>query len=124
MAVCRKRSTNSAPEALSISYFTGRPPAGISMRTFTSPGGLRPAGICDKSMSGLLLVAGLRAGVAAVTRGGARRTAGLDGNGRNENGLFGKHAVLLPLRGTAPDARLPRSVAVGVISQHGGYRGN
>src|SRR5665213_285511 len=50
MAVCRKRSTNSAPLALSISYFTGNPPAGISMSTFTSFGGLRPAGIFEISM--------------------------------------------------------------------------
>src|ERR1700742_3141997 len=50
MAVCRKRSTNNAPLALSISYFTGRPPAGISIRTFTSFGGLRPAGICKRSI--------------------------------------------------------------------------
>src|SRR5215467_10245577 len=31
MAVCRKRSTMSAPVALSSSYFTGAPPSGISI---------------------------------------------------------------------------------------------
>src|SRR5215470_3322307 len=50
MAVCRKRSTNSAPDSLSISYFTGSPPSGISMIAFTSQGGLRPIGIFEMSM--------------------------------------------------------------------------
>src|SRR6185437_4833515 len=47
IAVCRKRSTCSAPEALSISYFTGAPPCGISTITLISSGGLRPMAICS-----------------------------------------------------------------------------
>src|SRR6516225_5415911 len=42
MAVCRKRSTYSAPEFLSNSYLTGTPPYGISMKAWISFGGLRP----------------------------------------------------------------------------------
>src|SRR5208282_1302027 len=50
MAVCRKRLTNSAPETLSSSYFTGTPPCGISTSTLMSSGGLRPGGIFETSM--------------------------------------------------------------------------
>src|SRR5215813_8184374 len=56
MAVCRKRSTNSAPDSLSSSYFTGSPPRGISMMAFTSQGGLRPMGIFEMSMILCLLL--------------------------------------------------------------------
>src|SRR5262252_1688249 len=51
MAVCRKRSTNSAPVVLSISYFTGAPPSGISMIAWRSLGGLRPGEMCRTSMA-------------------------------------------------------------------------
>src|SRR5882724_9516671 len=51
MAVCRKRSTKSAPESLSSSYFTGSPPKGISMMALTSQGGLRPMGILEMSIA-------------------------------------------------------------------------
>src|SRR5215510_14637181 len=43
MAVDMKRSTNTAPVALSTSYFTGSAFIGISMMTLTSSGKFRPA---------------------------------------------------------------------------------
>jgi len=39
------RSTNSAPLALSNSYFTGSPPTGTSMITLRLSGGSSPIGI-------------------------------------------------------------------------------
>src|SRR5690349_15723613 len=59
MLVCRIRSTNKAPLALSNSYFTGSPPIGTSMSTLTLCGGLAPAGIRS-----IFMMAG-----ALVTRG-------------------------------------------------------
>src|SRR5438105_3157241 len=53
MAVCRKRSTMSAPEVLSSSYFTGAPPSGISMTAWMSLGGLGPTEIALTSIAGL-----------------------------------------------------------------------
>src|SRR5947208_7705133 len=50
MAVCRKRSTMSAPEVLSSSYFTGAPPSGISMTAWMSLGGLGPIEIALTSI--------------------------------------------------------------------------
>src|SRR3546814_1085483 len=38
------RSTNSAPDFLSNSYFTGSPPTGTSMMTLRLSGGLSPIG--------------------------------------------------------------------------------
>src|SRR5262249_42253845 len=43
IAVCKKRSTNIAPDFLSSSYFTGTPPTGISMIACRSDGGFGPA---------------------------------------------------------------------------------
>ena len=43
MAVIMKRSTNSAPDALSTSYFTGSAFIGISMMTLNSCGTWSPA---------------------------------------------------------------------------------
>src|SRR5262249_488464 len=60
MAVCRNRSTKSAPDSLSISYFTGSPPSGISMMALTSQGGLRPMAIFEMSMTGPPPLAGRR----------------------------------------------------------------
>src|SRR5215469_13536969 len=51
MDVCRNRSTNKAPVALSISYLTGTPPSGISMTAWRSLGGLRPGEMCRTSMA-------------------------------------------------------------------------
>src|SRR5581483_2361748 len=48
MAVYRKRSTISAPAALSISYLIGSPPTGTSTTTFTSRGGSRPTEIASR----------------------------------------------------------------------------
>src|SRR5690348_1481407 len=39
------RSTNSAPDFLSNSYFTGSPPTGTSMTTLMLPGGSSPTGM-------------------------------------------------------------------------------
>src|SRR6478736_1249508 len=50
MAVCRKRSTNMAPDFLSTSYLTGAPPCGISMMTLTSCGGFSPTGMWERSI--------------------------------------------------------------------------
>src|SRR2546422_7856270 len=51
MAVCKKRSTMSAPDLLSCSYFTGVPPSGISMTTWMPLGGLGPAEIASMSIA-------------------------------------------------------------------------
>src|ERR1700740_963484 len=51
MGVCKMRSTNSAPDALSNSYFTGSPPTGTSMMTFRLSGGVSPVGIRSISMA-------------------------------------------------------------------------
>src|SRR3990167_309905 len=45
------RSTNSAPLALSNSYFTGSPPVGTSMITLRLSGGLSPTGILSICMA-------------------------------------------------------------------------
>src|SRR4029079_8588793 len=55
MAVCRKRSTNMAPDFLSTSYLTGAPPCGISMMTLTSCGGFSPTLMLERSMGPLSL---------------------------------------------------------------------
>src|ERR1700753_1030482 len=52
MAVYRKRSTTSAPEALSSSYLMGSPPIGTSMMTLTSSGTFLPTGIWSMRMAG------------------------------------------------------------------------
>src|SRR4051812_2834097 len=51
------RSTNSAPDFLSNSYFTGSPPTGTSITTFRLSGGLSPTGIKSIRMSFLYGVA-------------------------------------------------------------------
>src|SRR3569833_791759 len=53
MAVYRKRSTTSAPEALSSSYLMGSPPIGTSMMTLTSWGTFFPIGISSIRMGQL-----------------------------------------------------------------------
>src|SRR4029450_12107271 len=55
MAVCRKRSTNMAPDFLSTSYLTGAPPCGISMMTLTSCGGFSPTLMLERSIGPLSL---------------------------------------------------------------------
>src|SRR5579859_240102 len=50
MAVCRKRSTNIAPDSLSTSYLIGTPPSGISITTLMSWGASLPTGILLRSM--------------------------------------------------------------------------
>src|SRR6476469_7495280 len=45
------RSTNSAPDCLSNSYFTGSPPVGTSMITLRLSGGLSPVGIYSMRMA-------------------------------------------------------------------------
>ena len=44
------RSTRRYPVSLSISYFTGSPPCGISMKALTSCGGFFPMGRCSRFM--------------------------------------------------------------------------
>src|SRR6478735_1327500 len=62
------RSTNSAPLALSNSYFTGSPPTGTSMTTLRLSGGLSPAGIRSISMA-RALDRGMRIGEAGIALG-------------------------------------------------------
>src|ERR1700761_984976 len=50
MAVCKKRSTNIAPDSLSTSYLIGTPPSGISITTLMSCGASLPIGILLRSM--------------------------------------------------------------------------
>src|SRR5687768_3307917 len=51
------RSTNSAPLALSNSYFTGSPPVGTSMMTLRVCGGFSPTGIKSIRISDLAWLA-------------------------------------------------------------------
>src|ERR1700735_835917 len=78
MAVIIKRSTNSAPDSLSTSYFTGSAFIGISIITLNS------CGTCLPAFTSLMLISrrssGLRANCASAHHNPKERSSSVDGD--------------------------------------------
>src|SRR5208282_2025745 len=101
IAVCRNRSTNSAPESLSSSYLTGSPPCGISTTTLMSFGGARPTGTFARSMAGAplrrhALLGQLAPGVFVLVEVEAHRAQHLGGLGELDVGVFDHFDPIAP----------------------------